>query len=475
MASVASVLAALEPLGGRHLGGPLTADVLRVALVEEPATLAALTAGTAAMLTRRASSETTGYRLDLALRRAGDAGVAAVVLHADIELQATALRLAERAGFAVILLPTGVDGAEALLAADRALRPEPESALARVVAAHAAIERVGEASVEAVLDAAGRASGLSLRLSEAGDESRVVLGVLQPGDPAAAVVQRLAADAVGRARRRQSRRADLRSRSRAQLLAELLTGTAERSTVVAERARTYGLKVDGWHRVARLELAGALEDDPLAVEERMDDATRIAARVLAGNPSWTTTVVDLGLVLSYVDAHDAEPPSSIAVPMLERLLAAVRGALPAVSPYLGLGGVHVGVLGLRASAAEARSALEAARVAGRAGEVAAYDATGIRRMLVEWLASDTARQSVRELLAPLDELGPERSREMVRTLGSYLDERGSLLRAGRALHLHPNAVAYRMRQITARIDCDLADADQRLALQLACRARLMAR
>jgi sugar diacid utilization regulator len=326
-----------------------------------------------------------------------------------------------------------------------------------------------------VLDAAGRAAGIVLRLDDAGDESRVVLGALQAGDPAAAVVQRLAADAVGRVRRRERRRAELRSRSRAQLLAELLTGTAERSAVVAERARAYGLKVDGWHRVARLELVAPLDDDPLAVEERMDDAGRIAARVLGGNPSWTTSVIDLGLVLSYVDAHDAEPPASIAVPALERLLAALRGALPSASPYLGLGGVHVGVLGMRASASEARSALEAGRAAGRAGEIVAYDATGIRRMLVEWLASDTARQSVRELLAPLDELGPERSREMVRTLGSYLDERGSLLRAGRALHLHPNAVAYRMRQITARIDCDLTDADQRLALQLACRARLLAR
>ena len=105
----------------------------------------------------------------------------------------------------------------------------------------------------------------------------------------------------------------------------------------------------------------------------------------------------------------------------------------------------------------------------------AYDATGLRRMLVEWLASDAARESVRELLAPLDALGPVRGHEMVRTLGAYLDERGSLVRAGRTLHLHPNAVAYRIRQIRERTGCDLDDADQRLALQLACRARLLAR
>jgi sugar diacid utilization regulator len=475
MATVADVTEALAMLGGRHLAGPVTAQATRVALVEAPVALAALPPATVAVLTRRASEEATGYHLDLALRRAGDASLAAVVLHGADKLPSTALRLAERAGIAVVVLPADADGAEALLAADRALRPDPESALARLLAAHAAIERTRDSSAEAVLDAAGRAAGISLHVREAGDETHLVLGAFRPGDPAAPVVRRLAADAVARVRRSERRRDELRSRSRAQLLAELLTSTSERSPVVAERARAHGLPVDGWHRVARLELAGQADDDPFAAEERVDDVRRIAARVIGDSPSWVLSVLDLGLVIGYLDRHEAEPPPSIAVPTLQRVLAAIGETLPWLTIHLGLGGVHVGVTGLRTSAAEARSALEAARAAGRSGEVIAYDATGLRRMLVEWLASDAARESVRDLLAPLDALGPERGHEMVRTLGAYLDERGSLVRAGRTLHLHPNAVAYRIRQIKERIGCDLDDADQRLALQLACRARLLAR
>ena len=475
MATVSLVADALAALGGSHLAGPLTGEAVKVALVEHPAALAALPPGTVALLTLRASAEATGYRLDLALRRAGDAAVAAVVLHGADKLPSTALRLAERAGLAVLLLPAHADGAEALLAADRALRPEPESALARLLAAHAAIERAGDATAETIVETAGRAAGISLHLSESGDETHVTLGALPPGDPAAPVVQRLVADAVARVRRGERRRDELRSRSRAQLLAELLTGTAERSALVAERARAHGLPVDGWHRVARIEVVPHADDDPLAAEERIDDVNRIAARVIGGNASWVVSVIDLGLVIAYLDRHEAEPPPSIAVPTIERVLAAVRQALPWLTVYVGLGGLHVGVAGLRASAAEARSALEAARGAGRSGEVVAYDATGLRRMLVEWLASDAARESVRELLSPLDALGPVRGHEMVRTLGAYLDERGSLVRAGRTLHLHPNAVAYRIRQIRERTGCDLDDADQRLALQLACRARLLAR
>ena len=194
------------------------------------------------------------------------------------------MRLAERAGLAIIVLP-----ADASTAPRRcwqpigALRPESESALARLLAAHAAIERVGDSNVEAVLDAAGRASG-RLTASERGRRR----GARRTRKAPARAIRRRpscsgsAADAVARVQRSERRRDELRARSRAQLLAELLTGTAERSTVVAERARSRGLPVDGWHRVARLELAGQADDDQLAAEERMDDVSRIAARVIGG-------------------------------------------------------------------------------------------------------------------------------------------------------------------------------------------------
>jgi DNA-binding PucR family transcriptional regulator len=94
-------------------------------------------------------------------------------------------------------------------------------------------------------------------------------------------------------------------------------------------------------------------------------------------------------------------------------------------------------------------------------------------MLMEWYASDTARASVRTQLAPLERLGPARCETALRTLAAFLDEQGSVNRTAQRLHLHRNAVAYRMRRITALLGVDLDDPDQRLALQLACRARLL--
>ena len=55
-----------------------------------------------------------------------------------------------------------------------------------------------------------------------------------------------------------------------------------------------------------------------------------------------------------------------------------------------------------------------------------------------------------------------------------LDQQGSIVRTASVLHLHRNAVTYRLRRITDLLGVDLDDPDQRLALQLACRARLLA-
>jgi DNA-binding PucR family transcriptional regulator len=94
-------------------------------------------------------------------------------------------------------------------------------------------------------------------------------------------------------------------------------------------------------------------------------------------------------------------------------------------------------------------------------------------MLMEWYASDTVRASVRDQLAPLEKLGPGRADTAIRTLAAYLDEQGSVVKTAERLHLHRNAVTNRLRTITELLDVDLEDPDQRLALQLACRARLL--
>jgi DNA-binding PucR family transcriptional regulator len=146
---------------------------------------------------------------------------------------------------------------------------------------------------------------------------------------------------------------------------------------------------------------------------------------------------------------------------------------PDVAFAAGVGGPHEGIEGLRASAAEAAAAAQIARSGERRSTVVGFDAVGLQRMLLAWSASDPARRAVDDLLAPLDRLGGPKTDVAVRTLAAYLAERGSLVRAGERLHLHRNAVAYRIRRIAELLDADLNDSDDRFALELACRARLI--
>jgi len=139
----------------------------------------------------------------------------------------------------------------------------------------------------------------------------------------------------------------------------------------------------------------------------------------------------------------------------------------------GVGGIYAGPTGLRTSAAEAQAAVAAARAARRCNAPVSFDEVGLRRTLLEWLASDTARDAVDSILRPLDRLDPKRSRTAIQTLQAYLDNQGSLARTAEQLHLHRNAVAYRIRRIFETLEVDRDDPDARLLLSLACRARAL--
>ena len=209
--------------------------------------------------------------------------------------------------------------------------------------------------------------------------------------------------------------------------------------------------------------------------ELLELAGQIALQAAAAaGGTWHLSRIARAIVLIRVTASNPGPQAGAqAARAAERALQALRARLPAVAFRAGVGSPHEGAMGLRASAAEARGALFAARAAHKRPGVAAHDAVGVQRMLMEWYASDTARASVRDQLAPLEKLGSPRAETAIATLAAYLDQQGSISKTAQQLHLHRNAVANRIRTITDLLDIDLEDSDQRLVLQLACRARLL--
>ncbi|HWO69842.1 MAG TPA: helix-turn-helix domain-containing protein [Actinomycetota bacterium] len=482
-------LRGISPLGPSGLDS----EVRDVALAEDLDDLAWAGRGSFVIIGRTASRAAPTYRFDVAVRRAAARAAACLAILEPWarSVSTTAAALAERAHIALVAVPEGTDLGGLAAALGREILRGAQAALARIEAGlEELLEAAEGADLEAVATAASRCLGRPVRVGPAGpDEISVPVVVLGERvawfsaptsggrDPEATLVLSLAAHAVAGSLATLRRAEELPERSRAELLTELLAASADRSMRLLDRARVIGLPVDGWHVVGHVDLGEPLSgqpDEPSAFQlsETVADLALRLARASGG----TWNLARSGSALLLVRTFPRDPGASAVrtmIELMERVVGLIRDRFPGLGPVAGVGGVHAGLAGLRASAAEARAAAGSARASGRAGAVAGFDAVGLRRMLVEWYASDSARESVRTLLAPLERLGPRRSEEAIKTLQTYLDEQGSVTRTARRLHLHRNAVLYRIRRIFEVLEVDPSDPDQRLALQLACRARLL--
>ena len=491
-ASVAELLRAPGLERVRLVAGPGDAGPLSSAVVfEEPVRVSEAPAGAVCLLTR-AASRLEGYQLDMCLRAAVSADVAALALFGIGERQPLSAKLiADRSGIALLAVPPELDPGSFCVAAQRAIDGDSSLALARLEQLRTELaELAGDAGIDEVVALASRLLHAKIELRPAdGTTSGLAPGVVAAGGRPlhevrvdgtwGALAAALCADVASRRVEAVRRTEEAPIRSRAGVLAELLLDPRGGTGTVVERARELGLPVDGWHVAAQIEIGPDGDPalaDPIASHALREEAFHLAlrsARAL-GPGSWSGAQLRSAAILVCTRRSDPGVRATAElVRVLERVVRRLRDRWPELTFATGVGGPHEGVEGIHATAAEAAAA--ASLAGGRAGgEVVGFDAGGLRRMLVVWSGSEPARKAIDDLLAPLDSLGGAKTEAAIRTLAAYLAEQGSLVRAGKRLHLHRNAVAYRIRRIAALLEANLDDPDDRFALELACRARLLA-
>lgn len=472
--------------------GGLSRPVRTVQIAESLSAVAEAAPDSLVILTTSAAPEVGSYRFEIVLRRASSGGMTALAapIPAETLVPRTSLALADRGAISLLRISEGADLAELVLAAGRAVAAGAEAALAileRSLDDLVELERGGAAEAAVLERVRGSLPDVEVRTPGPDDVWAPVLVHGTPEqtlvartrgdarDVAARVVLHLAAGLMGRIRTAARRAEEAPIRSVAELLTELMAADPTRSPRLLNRARSLGLPVDGWHVVARVEIDELDGGDEATALELQETVATLALRIArASGGSWHVARSESAVLL--VRMHESDPGPTAAARVaaaVERAVAGVRERFPGRPVRGGVGSVHAGPTGLRASAAEARAAIGAARTTGRGERVTSYDVVGLERMLLEWYASDTARESVHALLGPLERLGPKKAETAIRTLQTYLDEQGSIARTARALFLHRNAVAYRIRRIEEALGVDLSDPNQRLALQLACRARML--
>jgi len=475
-ASSLAGLAQINDVGGSR-------EVTAVCVAERFSDLETAPAGSLVILGRVASESATDYRFDMALRWAALGGVGAVAAFAEQRWRPplTAVDIAARAGVALISIPAELELTGLLLAVLAEVGGGPALALARASAGLDAVDRAEQAraDLDTLCAMVGEGLGSLVKPLRNPPDSVELVAPLAHGDLAVAarLVLRAATDTATRLEDEQRKARELPIRSRSELLAELLISESTLNEDMLERARHLRIPLAGWHVVVRIE-ADNLADvapDEIGRFELLESVGQVAlSAVAAAGGTWYLSRVARAIVLVWMTRSDPGAQAGTrASRSASRALETIDAKFPGLRPRAGVSTPHEGPLGLRAAAAEARGAIIAARASGKSTGVTAHDATGVQRMLMEWYASDTARASVRVQLAPLERLGPARCETAIRTLAAFLDEQGSVGRTAQRLHLHRNAVTYRMRRITSMLGVDLDDPDQRLALQLACRARLL--
>lgn len=494
--TVEDLLGSTARFGLRLLAGPRSETAVRdVSAVPSLAALEHAAEGSLAVVL--GAVDTSGFAMDVAIRHAAGRGLAGIVLAqhngARQTLSVTSRHLAERAQVPVLAPEHPQEGAALLLRIDRYVRGGAADTLARVEATMeacraAAASETGD-PIAAVLAAASATLGRAVTLVETPPADprapgAVVLGeqpvaeVVTAGgsDGATEVVLPAVAALLSRLRQSELNRRYAPAMTRAELIVQIVLSERAQLPVLAEQAQRIGLPVQYthlavWLHVTDPDVRGA---DGLARQRRLLGAAELTALQQLDPRHGMWHVVSFG--------------GDLLVVCTDRVGAAdlhrrVRGEVQALIDVLlergdmaitaGMGTPQAGADGIRQSAAEARVASDAAAARGSRGTIVDTDATGLRRILADLYSSRLSRSLLTELLAPLQALGPERARVGVETLAALLDAQGSPTKAARVLHLHPNAVTYRLQWITEALGVDLADPDARFALHLACKVRLL--
>ncbi|MGH7902788.1 MAG: helix-turn-helix domain-containing protein [Candidatus Dormibacteraceae bacterium] len=414
------------------------------------------------------------------LQRRLEAQLAEISLSHDIHERFTRLSL-EGAGIPAILEAVGgLAGGDAALYSGagfriRGLGPAAERLPARVPAPPALLR--GD-SREVRLEAGRPPRALDLVAVRGGGE---MLGLLAVGVPQAH------RDEEGRRRAlehgstvlalelsKERAGAEVERRLRGDLVDELLGGgldepEAERLAGQAERLG-HRIPARAWVLVLEPDDA-ALEPAPVAAtrQDRLDAVlTDLGHRRLPGS-----------LVVTRPSSAVLLVPEEVAPDLvaMERLAAEVlSSSAPAMRPgtaSAGIGNLARAVTELPRSHQEARQALRLARRTGSRGRVTSYRSLGAFRLLLEVQNPEALERFVEEVLGNLVRYAESRETPLLETLEAMAEARWVRRRAARALGVHVNSLAYRLERIEALTETRLDDAETRVAVAIALRARTM--
>jgi len=224
-----------------------------------------------------------------------------------------------------------------------------------------------------------------------------------------------------------------------------------------------GWKVEGWCSAVHIRSTGEGEDlRILAYTESLQTALsrfNISGVLIERADGWT-----------FWRFEEREPSTSSLgefTRRMRRAMALFAGGYEGLRLATGIGRPGYGLSGLRNSLSEAQEAATLAQAAGGTSVVHHIDELGVERILLGWYSSAEFAEFAEAMLRPI--INNDSDGTLLHTLEVYLDSESSPTITSDLLGLHRNTIMNRLTRIRELLLVDLDDADQRLAVQLACR------
>ena len=252
------------------------------------------------------------------------------------------------------------------------------------------------------------------------------------------------------------------------LLEGLLIGGGRDGGEVARWARHLGYDATREHRILAVtfEAAGPARPAGAAAAHRNRVAAAIDHFFTTRVPGAITSIRDDEVVVVVPEPTDQHPGAE-AGRLGAGCRARMRDMFPEAVVTIGIGGSCRDPADIARSYGQARRTIDAVQRLGRQGQVVAFEDLGVHRLLLQVPDLAELRSFAAEILGKLGGRDHQRGAELMSTLACYFRENSSPQRTARALHVHPNTVAYRIRRIQEITGIQLDNYRDRLMAQVA--------
>jgi len=271
---------------------------------------------------------------------------------------------------------------------------------------------------------------------------------------------------------RERERSEVEGRYHLEAFMDVLQGNYQQPEEMLTRARLLGYDLTAPQVVAVFELPPA-DTEPATSSPPAHWSRRLRDELLRAWPtSWV--LFESRRVTALLPLALADGDENTIFTRLERVHARVLLHKNGNSGLLysgGIGHIAKNLQGISQSLREAQQALEVGRHLFGDGQLHSFARLGIYRLLFPLHDQSVLTDFYQETLGPLLEHDTRKNGAFIETLEEYFRCNGNLSETARAMHLHRNALLYRLGRIEEILGHSLEDSELRLSLQIALKIR----